>query len=268
MTSPTTAFPNRFRQDLIAGKRLIGCWCSLGSPITTEVLGVAGFDWILLDAEHAPNDVLSLIPQLMALKDSVSAPVVRPSSNDVVEIKRLLDAGFHNFLVPYVENADEARRAVAATRYPPAGVRGVSVSQRSNRYGSVADYFKIVNDNIAVMVQIESRAGVAAAEAIAAVEGVDGLFIGPSDLAAGHGHLGNANHPEVQAAMATVFAAAKAAGKPVGILSPVEADARRYLERGASYVAVGSDLGVLRMGTQALVDKFRLSASAPIAAQY
>ncbi len=268
MSTPYTAFPNRFRHDLIAGKRLIGCWCSLGSPITTEVLGVAGFDWILLDAEHAPNDVLSLIPQLMALKDSASAPVVRPSSNGVVEIKRLLDAGFHNFLVPYIESADEARRAVAATRYPPAGVRGVSVSQRSNRYGSVADYFKVVNHNIAVMLQIESRAGVAAATEIAAVDGVDGLFIGPSDLAAGYGHLGNANHPEVQAAMVAVFAAATAAGKPVGILSPVEADARRYLEMGASYVAVGSDLGVLRMGTQALVDKYRNPGAAAIAAQY
>ena len=268
MSTPYTAFPNRFRQDLIAGKRLIGCWCSLGSPITTEVLGVAGFDWILLDAEHAPNDVLGLIPQLMALKDSVSAPVVRPSSNDTVEIKRLLDAGFHNFLVPFVESADAARSAVAATRYPPAGVRGVSVSPRMNRYGSVADYFKIANDHIAVMVQIESRAGVAAAAAIAAVDGVDGLFIGPSDLAAGYGHLGNASHPEVQAAMAAVFAAAKTAGKPVGILSPVEADARRYLAQGASYVAVGSDLGVLRMGTQALADKFRDTAVGPIAAQY
>ena len=268
MTTPYTAFPNRFRQDLVAGKRLIGCWCSLGSPITTEVLGVAGFDWILLDAEHAPNDVLSLIPQLMALKDSASAPVVRPSSNGVVEIKRLLDAGFHNFLVPYIESADEARRAVAATRYPPAGVRGVSVSQRSNRYGSVADYFKVVNHNIAVMLQIESRAGVAAATEIAAVDGVDGLFIGPSDLAAGYGHLGNPTHPEVQAAMVAVFAAAKATGKPVGILSPVEADARRYLEMGASYVAVGSDLGVLRMGTQALADKYRSPGAAAIAAQY
>ncbi len=265
---PYTAFPNTFRQNLLAGKPLIGCWCSPGSPIATEVLGVAGFDWILLDAEHAPNDVLSLIPQLMALKDSSSAPVVRPSSNSVVEIKRLLDAGFHNFLIPYLESAEDARRAVAATRYPPAGVRGVSVSQRSNRYGSVADYFKVVNDNIAVMLQIESRAGVAAAAEIAAVDGVDGLFIGPSDLAAGYGHLGDPTHPEVQTAMAVVFAAAKAAGKPVGILSPVEADARRYIEMGASYVAVGSDLGVLRMGTQALADKYRSPSAAAIAAQY
>ena len=186
MTNATayTAFPNRFRQDLIARKRLIGCWASLGSPITTEVLGVAGFDWILLDAEHAPNDVLTLVPQLMALKDSVSAPVVRPPWNDVVVIKRLLDAGFHNFLVPFVESADEARRAVTATRYPPAGVRGVSVSQRSNRYGSVADYFKIVNDNIAVMVQIESRAGVKRGEVVGAADDnrLDGLVDDNADI--------------------------------------------------------------------------------------
>ena len=266
--TPYSPFPNRFRQDLIARKRLIGCWASLGSPITTEVLGVAGFDWILLDAEHAPNDVLTLVPQLMALKDSVSAPVVRPPSNDVVVIKRLLDAGFHNFLVPFVENADEARRAVAATRYPPAGVRGVSVSQRSNRYGAVADYFRIVNDTIAVMVQIESRAGVRAAGSIAAVDGVDGLFIGPSDLAAAYGYLGAAGHPEVQEAMAEVMAAARAAGKPAGILAPVEADARRYMDMGASFVAVGSDLGVLRMASQALCDKFRDPGAAPVAAQY
>ena len=266
--APYTAFPNRFRQDLIAGKRLLGCWASLGSPITTEVLGIAGFDWILLDAEHAPNDVLTLVPQLMALKDSRSAPVVRPPWNDTVVIKRLLDAGFHNFLIPFVESADEARRAVAATRYPPAGVRGVSVSQRSNRYGSVPDYLKTINDNIAVMVQIESSAGVSAAAEIAAVDGVDGLFIGPSDLAAAFGHLGNAGHTDVQQAMTRVYAAGKAAGKAIGTLAPVEADARRYLEMGATFVAVGSDLGVLRMGTQALHDKFRGPDAVPIAAQY
>ena len=267
-TAAATPFPNRFRRDLLAGERLIGCWASLASPITTEVLGLAGFDWILLDAEHAPNDVLTLVPQLMALKDSASAPVVRPPWNDAVVIKRLLDAGFHNFLVPFVETADEARRAVAATRYPPAGVRGVSVSQRSNRYGSVPDYFKLVNDNIAVMVQIESRAGVEAAASIAAVDGIDGLFIGPSDLAAAYGQLGAPGHADVQAAMREVYAAARAAGKPVGTLAPAEADARRYLEMGATFVAVGSDLGVLRMATQALADKFRERAGGPLAAQY
>ena len=254
--TPYQCFPNSFKRDLLAGKRLIGCWSSLANAITTEVLGVAGFDWILLDGEHSPNDVATFIPQLMALKDSPSAPVVRPTSNNEVEMKRLLDSGFYNFLVPFVESADEALRAVRATRYPPQGVRGVSVSQRSNRYGTVPDYFKSINDHICVMVQIESRAGVAAARAIAAVDGVDCIFVGPSDLAAALGHLGNSGHPEVQQAIAAVFADAKACGKPTGILAPVEADARRYMEMGATFVAVGSDLGVFRAGTQALRDRY------------
>jgi len=250
------AIPNQFRRDLIAGKKLIGCWCSLGSPITTEVMGLAGFDWLLLDGEHAPNDVLSFIPQLMALKDSASAPVVRPQWNDTVIIKRLLDAGFYNFLIPFVESADDARRAVAATRYPPEGVRGVSVGHRSNRYGTVTDYFQVINDNIAVIAQIESRKAVGAIDEICAVEGVDCVFIGPSDLAAGYGYLGNPLHPEVQDAMQRIMASAKAHGKPVGILAPVEADARRYLEMGISFVAVGSDLGLFRNASQMLRDKY------------
>ena len=243
---PYSAFPNTFRAALRERARLIGVWCSLGNPISTEVLGLAGFDWILLDGEHAPNDVLSLIPQLMALKDSASAPVVRPAWNDTVLIKRLLDAGFHNFLIPFVQSAAEAKAAVAATRYPPQGVRGVSVAQRSNRYGTVPGYF-----------QIENQAGVDAAAEIAAVDGVDGLFIGPSDLAASLGHLGQPSHPEVQAAMARVFEAAAKAGKSSGILAPVDADARRYLDAGVTMVAVGSDLGAFRAATQGLRDKYR-----------
>jgi len=253
---PYQSFPNSFKRDLLAHKKLIGCWSSLSSAITTEVLGVAGFDWILLDGEHSPNDMATYIPQLMALKDSKSAPVVRPTSNNSVELKRLLDAGFYNFLIPFVESAEQAKSAVSATRYPPQGIRGVSVSQRSNRYGSVPDYFKGINDHICVMVQIESRAGAAAAREIAAIDGVDCVFVGPSDLAAGFGHLGNAGHPEVQAAMASIFADAKACGKPIGILAPVEADARRYMEMGATFVGVGSDLGVFRAATQALHDKY------------
>ena len=259
MTSaaPYQSFPNSLKRDLLAGRKLIGCWSSLSSAITTEALGVAGFDWSLLDGEPSPNDVSTFIPQLMALKDSVSAPVVRPTCNDAVEIKRLLDAGFYNFLLPFVESVDGARRAVAATRYPPQGIRGVSVSQRSNRYGTIPDYFTTVNQHMCVMVQIENLAGAAAARDIAALDGVDCLFVGPSDLAAGMGYIGNAGHPDVQAVIAAVFADAKACGKPSGILAPVEADARRYLAMGATFIGVGSDLGAFRAATQALCDRYR-----------
>jgi 2-dehydro-3-deoxyglucarate aldolase len=254
--SPYQPLPNTFRRSVIHCERLIGCWASLGSPITAELLGVIGFDWILLDAEHAPNDVLTLIPQLMALKDSRSAPVVRPPANESVVIKRLLDAGFYNFLIPFVDSAADATRAVAATRYPPQGIRGVSVSQRGNRYGTVADYLQIANGNVCVVVQIESRAAVAAIDEILAVDGIDGVFIGPSDLAAGYGHLGNANHPDVQQAIAHVFARAQAAGKTSGILAPAQADAERYLSMGCTLVAVCADIGLLKGAAQGVHKHF------------
>lgn len=249
-------FPNPLRRRLLNHEQLIGCWSALGSPITTEVLGLAGFDWILLDGEHAPNDVLSFVPQLMALKDSKSIPVVRPPQNDPVVIKRLLDIGFYNILVPYVETEADALQAVASTRYPPVGIRGVSVGHRNNGYGTVPDYFNQINDNIGVLVQVESRLGVENADAIAAVDGIDCIFVGPGDLSAALGYLGQPNHPEVQKVIQDIFAAAKRHGKACGILAPVEADARRYLEWGATFVGVGSDLGVFRAASQALADKF------------
>ncbi len=252
-----SAFPNKFRSDLRARRQLIGCWCSLGNPTCTEILGLAGFDWLLLDTEHSLNDAINLVPQLMALKDSASAPMVRPASNDAVLLKRLLDAGFYNFLVPMVESAQEAARAVAATRYPPRGIRGVATSQRGNRYGTVPDFFARIDDNICVTVQIESRAGVDAVDEICAVTDVDGVFVGPQDLAAAYGHIGNPSHPDVQAAIRHVFAAAKRQQRAIGILTPVEADARRYIEWGASFVAVGSDQGLLRGACTALRDRFR-----------
>jgi len=259
MTSkePNTIIPNCFRGDLLAGKRLIGCWSALASPISTEVLGLAGFDWILLDGEHAPNDITTFVPQLMALKGSSSAVFVRPPANDPVIIKRLLDIGFHNFMIPMVDSADDARLAVAATRYPPAGIRGVSLSHRSNMFGTVQNYFSSINDNITVAVQIETVDSVREIDNICAVEGVDAIFVGPSDLAAALGHLGNPNQTEVQEAIRHLFDRARANGKPSGILAGVEADARRYLDMGATLVAVGSDLGVFRSGTQALRDKFK-----------
>ena len=239
---------------------LFGCWQSFNSPITAEILGMAGFDWILLDGEHAPSDVNTFIPQLMALKDSVSAPVVRPPWNDTVMIKRLLDAGFHNLLIPFIESADEARRAVAATRYPPQGVRGVGTSHRNSRYGSVPNYFGIVNDQITVLLQIESRKGVEAIDEIAAVDGVDGVFIGPADLSASLGHIGQPNHPEVQATIRHLYERTVAAGKAVGTLTPNHEDADRYIAMGMHFVAVGSDQGLFRNATQALRDRFMKKA--------
>jgi 2-dehydro-3-deoxyglucarate aldolase len=253
--------PNRFRRQLLDRQRLIGCWASLANPISTEVLGYSGFDWLLLDGEHAPNDIQTLLTQLLALKDSPSAAVVRPQWNDPVLLKRLLDLGVYNFLMPFIESADEARAAVAATRYPPRGIRGIAVAQRSNRYGNVPDYFERINDNISVLVQIESRPGVEAVEQIAAVDGVDCLFIGPSDLSASLGHFGNPRHPEVQRAMQRVLDAARANDKPVGILSGVEEDTQRYLELGMTCVAVGMDVVLLRNSSRQLCERFKAKAT-------
>lgn len=175
-------FPNKFKAALAAHQIQIGCWSALANPISTEVLGLAGFDWLVLDGEHAPNDINTFIPQLMALKGSHSAPVVRVPTNEPVIIKRLLDIGFYNFLIPFVETEEEAVLAVAATRYPPEGIRGVSVSHRANMFGTVPDYFSQSNKNITILVQIESQQGVDNVDAIAATEGVDGIFVGPSDL--------------------------------------------------------------------------------------
>ncbi|WP_434778102.1 2-dehydro-3-deoxyglucarate aldolase [Neisseria sp. Ec49-e6-T10] len=247
---------NQLREDVLNRKTLIGCWAALGSPITTEILGYAGFDWLLLDGEHACNDVLTFIPQLMTLKDSVSQPIVRPAWNDFVLIKRLLDIGFYNFLIPFIETEEEAINAVRATRYPPDGIRGVSVAHRSNQFGTITDYFEKVNQNICVMAQIESQKGIENVEKIVAVDGIDLLFVGPSDLSAALGHFGNPAHPDVQKTIQHIFDVAKKHGKGAGILAPVEADARRYLQMGATFVGAGSDLGLFRSATQALADKF------------
>src|SRR5882724_487206 len=257
MQTPYVPMPNSFRRDLQARKQLIGCWVSLASNISTEILGYAGFDWLLVDGEHAPNDMSSFIGQLQALKDSPSAPVVRPPWCEPVIVKRLLDIGFYNFLMPWIETADQARAAVSFTRYPPQGMRGMGTGHRSNRYGYVQDYFTTINDNISVMVQIESAKAVDNAEAIAAVDGIDALFIGPSDLSAAMGFMGQPNHPDVQAAMARVLAAGNKHEKAVGILAPVEDDARRYLEQGMTFVAVGGDVGLIRTASKGLADKFK-----------
>ncbi|MFM2480745.1 2-dehydro-3-deoxyglucarate aldolase [Celerinatantimonas sp. YJH-8] len=255
MTEATALNP--LRQKLQAKERLIGCWSALANPISTEILGLAGFDWILLDVEHSTNDYSDLIPQLMALKNSPSTPIVRPQANRPEIIKKLLDIGFYNFLIPYVEDAEQAQLAVSATRYPPLGIRGVSVAHRSNQFGTITDYFEKINDSISVIVQIESQKGVDNVQEIAAIEGIDGIFIGPADLSASLGHLGNPGHPDVQKTIRYVFDQAAKAGKTSGILAPNREDALRYLEWGANFVGVGSDLGLFKSACFALAKSYQ-----------
>ncbi|MDP2241871.1 MAG: HpcH/HpaI aldolase/citrate lyase family protein [Burkholderiales bacterium] len=247
---------NKFKQAIKAGKPQIGIWSSLCSHISAEVLSDAGFDWVLLDTEHSPNELPLVQNQLDAMIGSSAEAIVRPAWNDTVLIKRFLDVGARTLLLPYVQNADEARRAVAATRYPPQGVRGVSGCTRANRYGRIKDYFKRVHDETCVLVQVETRAAMANLEDIAAVEGVDGIFIGPNDLAADMGYLGNWQHPEVWKVMEDAAKRIKKAGKAPGILVG-EADGRRCLDMGYLFVAVGSDLVMLARGTEALAAKFK-----------
>jgi 4-hydroxy-2-oxoheptanedioate aldolase len=254
--SAATLPVNAFKRALAEGRTQIGLWTSLGTGTAAEILGGAGFDWLLIDTEHSPTELPMVLDQLRALEGTGVTPIVRPAWNDVVIIKRLLDLGVQTLLVPYVQSAEEARRAVAATRYPPEGVRGVAVVHRANRYGRVKDYHVQANREMCVLVQIETRRALAELGAIAAVEGVDGLFIGPSDLAGDLGYLGNNRHPEAIAAFTDACARARKAGKPIGILAPVEEDARRYLEMGFSYVAVGSDIGVLRNAVEQLRARF------------
>jgi 4-hydroxy-2-oxoheptanedioate aldolase len=249
--------PNAFKAAIAEGRRQIGFWLSLGSPTVAELVAGAGYDWILIDTEHAPNEVPDVIDQLRALEGGTATPVVRPAWNDPVLIKRLLDAGASTLLVPYVRNAEEAARAVAATRYPPRGIRGVATITRASRYGRVSDYARQAASELCVIVQLETRASLDELEAIAAVPGLDALFIGPSDLAADMGHLGESGHPEVQAAIADAVARSARSGKPVGTFAPLEADARRYLEMGMTFAAVGNDAVVLRQGADRLLQSFR-----------
>jgi len=248
---------NTFKHAIAAGRLQIGLWSSLASNIAAEIVADAGFDWILFDSEHSPNEIPGLLAQLQAAARGTAAAIVRPAWNDAVLIKRVLDIGAQSILVPYVQNAEEAGRAVAAVRYPPAGIRGVAAAARASRYGRVKDYLKTADREICLLVQVETRTALAALEAIAAVEGVDGVFIGPSDLSASFGHIGNPQHPEVQNALEQAARRLKVLGKPAGILTLSEEEARRYIGWGYCFVAVGSDTGLLGRGADALAAKFK-----------
>jgi 4-hydroxy-2-oxoheptanedioate aldolase len=207
--------------------------------------------------EHSPNDLESLLSQLQAAAPYPSHAAVRVPWNDMVTIKRVLDAGAQTLLIPYVQNADEARQAVASTRYPPAGVRGVAGTTRASRFGRVKNYAKRAHEEICVLVQLETQSALAEIEKVAAIDGVDGIFIGPADLHASLGYTGETANPAVMPVIEDAIRRIRKAGKAPGYLSPVEADAKRMLSAGALFVAVGADVGLLARGAEALCTKFK-----------
>ncbi|HEX4555796.1 MAG TPA: HpcH/HpaI aldolase/citrate lyase family protein [Xanthobacteraceae bacterium] len=248
---------NAFKHAIARGDLQVGLWCSLCSPITAEIVSHAGFDWLLLDTEHSPNEVPDVLAQLQAVQAGTASAIVRPAWNDIVLIKRFLDIGAQTLLIPFVQNPDEARRAVEATRYPPGGIRGITGSGRASRYGRVKDYLKNASREICLLVQVETRSALDQIEAIASVDGIDGVFIGPNDLAASFGHIGNWGHPEVQSALEDAARRLKKIGKPAGILTPNEEEAKRFIQWGYTFVAVGADLGLLARGADALAMRFK-----------
>lgn len=247
---------NAFKQALASGKRQVGLWCGLASSIVAEIIAGAGFDWIVIDGEHGPNDVSTLLPQLQAMRGGTAEPVFRVPWNDMVIIKRAMDVGARTLLIPFVQNVEEARRAVTATRYPPLGIRGVSVTPRANDYGRISGYHKNAHLDTCVLVQVETRTALKEIESIAAVDGVDGIFVGPSDLAADFGFLGNPKHADVQAALKDAATRIRAAGKGAGMLTGNLDDVEQLFELGYNFTAVGSDVGLLARTAEHVAARF------------
>lgn len=249
---------NTFKQRLKSGEAQIGLWVGLAEPYCAELAANAGFDWLLLDGEHAPNDVRSLLGQLQAVAAYPSHPVIRPPIGDAVVIKQLLDLGAQTLLVPMVDSAEQAEQLVRAIHYPPKGIRGVgSALARASRWNTVPGYLTHADEQICLLVQIENLEGLAHLDEIVTVDGLDGVFIGPADLSASMGHRGNPGHPEVQAAIEDAIERIRRAGKAAGILSADQTLARRYIELGAAFVAVGVDTTILMRGLQSLAATFK-----------
>ena len=257
MDNSEAVFHNKFKERLTNRERQVGIWSNLASNISSEILSFAGFDWVLFDMEHAPNDIHSLITQLQAMKGSGTSPIVRPVWNDVVEIKRLLDIGFHNFIVPFVQNVDEAKQAVSGVRYPPRGRRGVSVGARGSSYGYTKKYWHKIEDHIGLVVQVETLEALDNIKEIFSVDGIDGIFVGPSDLAASMGHLADTGNPVVQKKLADIADMCNKINAPVGILATDGPDGQKYFDMGYTFVGMGSDSGLFRNATSALAQSFK-----------
>jgi 4-hydroxy-2-oxoheptanedioate aldolase len=249
---------NTFKLRLQSGEAQIGLWLGLADAYCAELAANAGFDWLLIDGEHAPNDLRGMLGQLQAVAPYPSHPVIRPVIGDTALIKQVLDIGVQTLLVPMVESAEQAKELVKAIHYPPNGVRGVgSALARASRWNSIPGYLDKADEQMCLLMQIENREGLSNLDAIAAVEGVDGVFIGPADLSASMGYRGNPGHPEVQAAIEDAILRIQKAGKAAGILSADQKLAKRYIELGAAFVAVGVDTTVLMRGLQTLAATFK-----------
>ncbi|MBN3809942.1 4-hydroxy-2-oxoheptanedioate aldolase [Paraburkholderia sp. Ac-20347] len=249
---------NMFKQALKAGRQQIGLWVGLADPYAIEAMAGAGFDWLLIDGEHAPNDLRTVLGQLQAVAPYPTHAIVRPVIGDVPLIKQLLDVGAQTLLVPVVETAEQAAVLVAATRYPPHGIRGVgSALARSSRWNQVTDYLNDADAQMCVLLQVETMKGVANLAAIAGTEGVDGVFFGPADLSASMGMLGQPGHPDVQRAILDGIAVVRKAGKAPGVLAPDPKLARQYLDAGALFVAVGVDTSLLTRACRDLAQLYK-----------
>ena len=266
MRTPDDAFEAAIAEP---GARL-GLWLGLADPYSAELCATAGFDWLLVDGEHGPNDLRSMLSVLQAVAPYPAHPVVRIPTGDATLIKQVLEIGATTLLVPMVETADQARALVAATRYPPRGTRGVgSGLARSSRWSGWPEYLHEADERVCLLVQVETASAMARLDEIAAVDGVDGVFVGPSDLAASMGHLGRPGHPDVRAEIERAIPRILAARKAPGILAVDEALARRSIELGARFVAVGVETTILARGARELSARFRAAAApAPRAAGY
>ncbi len=254
---------NRFKSAITNGRLQIGLWQSLGSATTAELCAHTGFDWLLIDGEHGPNDLRSIRDQLQTVNPSPSHAVVRVPGVDVVWVKQVMDAGAQTVLVPLVNTAEDAALMAAAMRYPPEGIRGNGAGAvRASRYGMDRDYLHTANAQACLLVQAETRQALENLDAICATDGVDGVFIGPSDLATSLGHHGDPLHPEVQAAIEDAITRIAASGKAPGILMANDERVRRYMELGALFIAVGSDVGLLTGAAQGLAEKWLQQAPA------
>lgn len=247
---------NLFKKRLSTGDTQIGLWVALGDPSAAELCAHAGFDWLVIDGEHGPNGLRDVLAQLRAV-GTASHPVVRVRDDDRANIKQMLDLGAQTILIPMIETADQAREAVRSVLYPPQGVRGIGAAlARASGYNAFPDYLQTANDEVCLLLQVESGAGIAALDEILAVEGVDGVFIGPADLAADMGHLGRPGDAEVQEAVRDALTRIRAAGLAAGILTSDQALAKGYAEMGVEFLAVGSEVGVLATGLRELRKTF------------